>query len=124
WERRDYLGVGCAAHSLLRGERFANSRALDTWLSDIEAGHMAEASREILSLQAQRFEAMMLGLRLTRGVDLEEFTQRYQATPFTCYGSALEILRAQGLAQWDEKRLWLTPRGLDLQNTVLVSLMD
>jgi len=35
WERGDYLGLGCAAHSMIAGERFENTADLDEYLSDM-----------------------------------------------------------------------------------------
>ncbi len=112
WLRKDYLGVGCAAHSLLHNHRWANARTIDGYL----AGLRDEES--VISDEEARFERLMLGLRLVDGIPWEE------QVLFDQYKGKLQKLRVQGLVEWNEARLWLTRRGLDLQNRVMVTLME
>ena len=60
----------------------------------------------------------MLGLRLVEGIPWGE------QTLFDTYKEKFRKLRERGLMEWDDERLWLTKRGLDLQNRVLVDLME
>ena len=60
----------------------------------------------------------MLGLRLVDGIGWGD-----QET-YNIYREKLHKLRNQGLLERDEERLWLTPRGMELQNRVLTELMD
>ncbi len=112
WLRKDYLGIGCAAHSLLRNHRWANARTLEGYL----AGQREEET--FISDGEARFERLMLGLRLIEGIPWEE-----QAL-FDQYKAKFEKLRVQGLLEWNEARVWPTRRGLDLQNRIMVELMD
>ena len=111
WLRRDYLGIGCAAHSLLHNFRWGNAATLEGYL----AGKRDEEI--VVSEEEARFERLMLGLRLVDGIAWGE-----QAL-FDQFRPALEKLRMRGLMEWDEERVWLTPRGLDVQNRVLAELM-
>lgn len=112
WLRRDYLGIGCAAHSLMQNHRWANASTLE--------GYLARAREEerIITEDEARFERLMLGLRLVEGIPWEE-----QAL-FDQYKEKMKKLRERGLMEWDDERVWLTGRGLDLQNRVMVELMD
>lgn len=112
WLREDYLGIGCAAHSLIAERRFANVREISGYLAGEHGEERAITRGEAL------FERLMVGLRLTRGIPWGG------PALFEAYGERLEALRARGLMDWDDERLWLTPRGLDLQNRVLVELME
>jgi oxygen-independent coproporphyrinogen-3 oxidase len=112
WLHRDYLGIGCAAHSLLSNFRWANARDLQGYL----AGKRDEETQ--ISEEEARFERLMLGLRLVHGIPWEE-----QAL-YDQFAEKLKKLRARGLVEWNEARIWPTARGLDLQNRVLVELMD
>ncbi|NLZ01602.1 MAG: radical SAM family heme chaperone HemW, partial [Pirellulaceae bacterium] len=62
WTRVPYLGFGCAAHSFFGQCRTMNPSRIDAYL----AGD--EPKTERISREEARFESMMLGLRLTRGV--------------------------------------------------------
>lgn len=111
WLRQDYLGIGCAAHSLLRNHRWGNAR-------DIEGYLRGEREEELVVTEEEaRFERLMLGLRLVDGIPWGE-----QAL-FDQFKAALEKLRARGLVDWDDGRIWPTARGLDLQNRILVELL-
>lgn len=118
WRREDYLGFGCAAHSLWREERRANPRELDDYL----AGKAPEIER-ILPADA-RFEYMMLGLRLTKGVREADFAERFGEPLWTVYGPRLAPALRDGLVCREDGRISLTRRGMDVMNSVLVALMD
>lgn len=119
WLREDYLGLGCAAHSLMNGLRFGNTADLDGYIAG-EYGREEQA----LALLDERVEAVMLGLRLTRGLSLADYRARYGRDLLKEAPSAFEKLRGLGLMKWNEKRLFLTPHGLRVQNAALVEILD
>lgn len=112
WLRKDYLGIGCAAHSLIDNHRWGNAHTLDGYL----AGEREESI--ILTGRDALFERLMLGLRLVDGIPWEE-----QAL-YDTFRIPLEKLRERGLVQWDDERIWPTERGLDLQNRIALELME
>ncbi|MCL2810542.1 MAG: radical SAM family heme chaperone HemW [Clostridia bacterium] len=120
WTRGDYLGFGCAAHSLVGDQRWSNTPSLPDYLA-LESP-MIEKTR--LDAAEARFEALMLGLRLTEGVSAMEFAGRYGCDIQELWGERLVSLCENGLVEWAGERLRLTERGMDLQNAVLVALMD
>jgi oxygen-independent coproporphyrinogen-3 oxidase len=76
WTGGDYLGLGPAAHSFIDGRRFSNAANLYEYLEALERG-----SRPIIedhSGEKERiFEAIMLGLRTTQGIDRAQFETRF-----------------------------------------------
>lgn len=117
WRREDYLGFGCAAHSLWQNERRANPEDLDAYLAG------AAPTREIISPDEAMFESVMLGLRLTRGVDESDFHRRHGRALWDVYGAKLQPAVDDGrLARADES-VFLTERGMDVMNSVLVELL-
>ena len=66
----------------------------------------------------------MLGTRMTAGVDLSEFAARHGDALLRRLMPELERLKHQGLAALDGGRFALTGRGLLLQNSVLVDIME
>ncbi|MGN0971604.1 MAG: coproporphyrinogen III oxidase, partial [Aristaeellaceae bacterium] len=67
---------------------------------------------------------MMLGLRTTRGVSEESFLRMHGQSLDAVYGEKLRMLEAQGLLLHADGCWRLTRRGMDVQNSVLVTLMD
>ncbi len=133
WRRGFYLGVGCAAHSMMPcvkdspeasgEERFGNPQALDAYLTAMAAGQDPAAERSSLTLEDARFETLMLGLRLAEGVSCDAFLCRFGCSLESVWGARLQRQIDGGFLTLEQGWLRLTRAGQDVQNTVLVSLM-
>ena len=64
----------------------------------------------------------MLKLRLTEGFSLREYAETFQEDFQKRYAVQLETLLKNDLLAVRDDRVFLTRKGLDLQNTVLVML--
>ena len=117
WTRVPYLGFGCAAHSFFGECRTRNPATLDGYL----AGEVPET--EQVSKEEARFESVMLGLRMTRGVRDEDFTRMHGMSLREAFGEKLDGPIRDGLLKWHEGTLKLTRLGMDLQDSVLVDLI-
>ena len=117
WTRVPYLGFGCAAHSFFEQCRTMNPSTLDAYL----AGE--EPKTEHISKEEARFESLMLGLRMTRGVRDKDFARMHGMSIREAFGEKLDKPIGGGLLEWHEGALRLTRLGMDLQNSVLVDLM-
>ena len=117
WTRVPYLGFGSAAHSFFAECRTMNPSTLDAYL----AGEAP--TTEQISKDKARFESMMLGLRMTRGVNDEDFTLMHGLSIRAAFGEKLDKPIDAGLLEWHDGALRLTRLGMDLENSVLVDLM-
>jgi oxygen-independent coproporphyrinogen-3 oxidase len=117
WNRVPYLGFGCAAHSFFDECRTMNTSKLDAYM----AGEKPAIER--ISTDEARFESMMLGLRVTRGVRNGDFARMHGMSIREAFGEKLVNPIQSGLLEWEEDALRLTRLGMDLQNSVLVDLM-
>lgn len=124
WIRRDYLGFGIGAASLIDNVRFQNGRDLNAYLAHPLACREEE---QPLTTQEQMEETMFLGLRLIRGVSYPEFARCYGQTLEEVYGEVIARNVADGLltVREDEtgRRLMLTGRGLDVSNYVMAQFL-
>ena len=124
WIRRDYLGFGIGAASLIDNVRFQNGRDLNAYLAHPLAYREEQQS---LTTQEQMEETMFLGLRLIRGVSYPEFARCYGQTLEEVYGEVIARNEADGLltVREDEtgRRLMLTGRGLDVSNYVMAQFL-
>lgn len=117
WKREDYLGFGCAAHSLYADTRRANPRGLDDYLDG------AAPETERIGPEEAMFETMMLGLRLTRGVSESDFEARYGARLWDVYGARLAPALRDGRLLRRDGCVRLTERGMDVMNSVLLLIL-
>lgn len=124
WIRRDYLGFGIGAASLIGNVRFQNGRDLNAYLAHPLA---CREEQQSLTTQEQMEETMFLGLRLIRGVSYPEFARCYGQTLEEVYGEVIARNVADGLltVREDEtgRRLALTGRGLDVSNYVMAQFL-
>jgi len=134
WNQSEYLGLGVSAASLvsLRSlencyttyERLQNPSDIRRYLRMISEGDLSVQQRETVNAKESIFETVMLGLRMNRGITEDRFFRMHGKTLSEQYGEKLEKMLASGLLL-HEKSVWrLSEKGMDLQNTVLVELMD
>lgn len=118
WKRKEYIGIGSAACGFLGNVRYQNPPSLDDYLAGKPAKETA------ISQEEARFESVMLGLRLTEGISDTAFTQMNGVSIHDVYGKQLEKPLRQGLIVWQDGYLRLTRKGMDVQNSVLVELLE
>ena len=118
WRGQEYLGVGPAAHSFLDGRRFYFPRDLagfvnssDPWEQVVQDGSGGEAQ-----------EQLMMRLRLREGIDLGWFARSFSLELEPMYKRA-QFLQKHGLLELQEGRLFLTPQGFLLSNSVISDLL-
>jgi len=119
WLGGDYLGVGVAAHSYMDGRRYANTPDLDKYLafSGNQRTNICEMEERI-GPEIELAEAVILGLRLTRGVDVSDIKGRFNVNLLDRYSDQVEELTALGLVECDDTSISLTSRGRLLGNEV------
>ena len=125
WRRREYLGLGIGAASLVGDCRFKNGDSLEAYLSD-PLGQQEE--RQKLTEEEKMEEFMFLGLRMTEGISLREFRDAFGRELEEIYETVIEKNIGAGLLKyyWEEgkeKRLALTEKGLDVCNTVMAQFL-
>jgi oxygen-independent coproporphyrinogen-3 oxidase len=122
WRRGEYLGLGVAAHSFVDGQRIANTSSLDDYMSQVASG---VPSREIEKIDGSTAlaEAIILGLRLTEGVSLDDIGRHFGIDLHGRYSTQIGELSELGLVEMSGGRLCLTPRGRLLGNEVFVRFL-
>ncbi|MDE6640597.1 MAG: radical SAM family heme chaperone HemW [Acetatifactor sp.] len=123
WRRRDYVGFGLGAASLINNVRFRNGENLQTYLRNPSD---CREDRQVLSIGEQMEEFMFLGLRMTEGISPEEFARCFGKSLDCVYGEVIRKNRDDGLLEWKEgvpRRLVLTEKGLDLANYVMAQFL-
>ncbi|MCK4963780.1 MAG: radical SAM family heme chaperone HemW, partial [Dehalococcoidia bacterium] len=119
WRCAPYLGVGVAAHSCIDGHRQANARDLDEYLRKFELRELCPAETdEEIGAEGQLWEAIVMGLRLTRGIEFARMRDRFGVDLVGRYGDEIADLVRHGLLENDGRGLRLTRRGRLLGNEV------
>ena len=122
WERGDYLGLGIGAASLMRGKRWNNTASLSDYIRD--AGmRSVRVDEQVLTDREAMEEFMFLGLRKCAGIRREDFSAMFSRTPEQVYGEVLLRHIREGLLYETGEGYALTPRGIDISNSVLADYL-
>jgi oxygen-independent coproporphyrinogen-3 oxidase len=119
WRNRLFIGVGPAAGSWFDGKRTMNIADVNGYLATAGSPKTAVAEIEEPSAEEIASETMVLGLRMTAGVDLDEFKDRTGFDAMNIFAAAIEQNQHQGLIEITDGRLHLTRKALPIADTVL-----
>ncbi|MBZ8117914.1 radical SAM family heme chaperone HemW [Roseovarius sp. LXJ103] len=123
WRHGDYLGIGPGAHGrlTLNGKRFATEAYMlpDIWLRRAQIG-TTEKPHEQISAEDQASELLIMGLRLSEGVDLERLGA---LSPMSLNQERLANLIDLGLVETEGRQLRATPSGRIILNSVIAELL-
>jgi oxygen-independent coproporphyrinogen-3 oxidase len=123
WAGLPYFGFGPGAARYLKGRRETNHRSVVTWLARIRSGRSPVGDSEELSPEDRAREALVLGLRRTRGVDRADFRA---ATGFPVDELTAGRLNAHidgGLIEDSPATIRLTHAGRFVADSIIVDLM-
>jgi oxygen-independent coproporphyrinogen III oxidase len=123
WNGQPFIGFGCGAYSDFDGKRWGNQRSVEGYLESIHQRQHAIDYRSAVSDVERQEEAIFLGLRLTDGIRLAEFQQRFGFDLQDKYWRPIAYLREAGLVESTPECLRLTSRGLLLSNEAFTELL-
>lgn len=125
WRYGNYLGVGPGAHGRIALESgplaTTTERNPERWVSRIAAdGHGFDPFLPLTPTEAAR-ENLLMGLRLSEGMDLSAYQARWGRHPSK---ECLRMLEDAQLIERDEIRTRVTPKGRLVLNAVIAALVD
>jgi oxygen-independent coproporphyrinogen-3 oxidase len=115
WQCETVFAFGVSSHSFDGKTRRANERDTNAYVSLIENGKSPVVFREKVDLSS---EFLFLGLRLSKGIDLTEYKNRFGVNLLEKYADDLSRLQEFELIEFTENRLRLTPKGMVYSNEV------
>lgn len=123
WHNESYIGIGSAAWSYWADCRRGNTPDVMQYIEAMERGLAASIEQEKPNLRQTMDETMMLGLRLTAGVNRLQFKVRFGFDPVDVYWGSIEKLQKLQLLEVTEETLRLTYKGLPLANEVFAEFV-
>ena len=123
WHNGEYLGLGAGAWTCLGGERRRNHAGVAEYAEAVLRGGELVEQAECLSPAHALGETIMLGLRLTRGLEIAQINRRFGVDLLALHGRRIGGLVEAGLACVEDGRFWLTPDGLLVQSAVAAGFL-
>ena len=123
WERKNYLGIGLGASSLMDHVRYKKPDSMETYLQSADDLEVIQEEKEQLSLTEQMEEFIFLGLRKMEGISIKKFEECFEKDIESCYGENLNRMKEAGLLVEENGKLRLTERGIDISNYVFAEIL-
>lgn len=121
WTSEAYLGLGPSAQSYLSGVRFGNVGDLNSYCEILASGGLPFDNLEPLSIQEIQKERIVFGLRMRKGVSVEQV--RLFSEQNYSWGQSLITLENQGFIAEEEGHIRLTAKGIQFADSVSVALI-
>lgn len=122
WQSREYLGLGAAASGWISPYRYTNPASLKDYYAQIGAGNSFPNKERCNKLRMME-DYLMMGLRLIEGIELQDFTKRFEEDIFALYGKKIEHLIKLGMLCLSAQRLALSTEALFISNSVIGELI-
>ena len=120
WRYQDYIGIGPGAHGRRLEQATERHRKPENFLSGVARNDNGLKVEQALSPETRAMEALMMGLRLAEGVNLEELVAK-TGLAMADMVDADEVagLAALGFVEQREGRLTVQPKGMPLLDALL-----
>ncbi len=123
WENVEYLGLGVSAHSYVDGYRYYNTKRLDTYIENLKENKNPIYTKEYVSKEQRRTERIMLSLRTTKGLNLEEFKKEFDEDLLKSKAFNIERLQYNKMVEIVDGYLRITPEYFYVSNSIIIELI-
>ncbi len=124
WRYRDYIGIGPGAHGRRLNHATQRHKKPENFLSAVARNGHGIAEETALDAPTRAVEALLMGLRLSEGVDLADIAARtgFPQDRLIDPAAAAKIA-ALGMLTRDGQYLTITPKGMPLLDAILPQIV-
>lgn len=124
WQCDNYLGLGPGASGYINNYRYSNICDIKGYNKCLEYDKRPIEEKNILSKKDEMEEFIFMGLRMNKGINLDEFYKRFNIDFKHRYNDILGKLKNLNLIIEQNNNIILTQRGREISNTVFVEFID
>ena len=118
WENQEYYGFGLAAHGYVNGVRYSNPMNLDEYLEE----PLRKEFSQTLTVQEKLEEEIFLGLRLTKGINVNAVNRKFNIDFETKYKEVLSKYSAY--LEKENGFYRLSDAGILVSNVILAEFLE
>ena len=127
WQQKEFLALGLgASFAYFEGDEYFrgnNHNDFENYYNDIDNNLLPINNKEKINFDNRVFEYLMMGFRIIDGIELNDFYKSFNIDFFEKFGDKYNKLKLDGLIDRSSNRVFLTKRGLELQNKVLLEFL-
>lgn len=124
WNLREYAGFGVSAHGFINDVRYSNENTIEKYIDLMAKNCNAIMNKEKIEIQEQLEEYIMLGLRLSKGIDLFEIKKKYNIDLIKDKKDILDKLLKLNLITIQDNFLSATYEGFHVLNSIIIELIS
>jgi oxygen-independent coproporphyrinogen-3 oxidase len=119
WKNKEYIGVGASAYSYLDGRRYGNTDDMSKYIEGTEIISYDES----IDINTEKYEYVMLALRLREGFSLNEYKNKFAEDFLIGREETVSKLINGGYISLSDGRISLTESGFYISNYILTELL-
>ncbi len=116
WLNKNYYGFGVSSHGYIGNVRYENTRSITKY---IDGKYVLK--QDLLSTQDEMDNTIMLGFRLLKGINLQEFYNKYKINLQEKY-NIKELLEKKELI-YKDGYLMINPKYIYVMNEILIKII-
>lgn len=122
WKSENYIALGASAAGFINPLRYQNPADLAKYYAAIDRCERFQNGK-ILETEELKAEFVMMGLRLSDGIQREEYCKRFGMDILSEKSEQIQRLKALKMVDYDSERLWLCQNALFVSNSVIGELL-
>ena len=122
WQCDSYFGFGASAHGYMDGIRTENASDIAQYIAMASQNGCAVVDSNLIDVDEQMQEYVMLGLRLSQGINLQTFANKFNKTLFDAFPNVTKYLQL-GVLQQDGNKLFVSPDKFYVLNEILTEIL-
>jgi putative oxygen-independent coproporphyrinogen III oxidase len=123
WKLGEYIGLGVGAHSYIDQRRYWNVSHFQDYIKKMTEDVSVVEQENILSNQQQLIDAILFGLRINEGIDIDLLEKRFDVTVPTEKKEILEVFIKEGFLVKEKNCLKTTHKGRCVLDELCVRLV-
>jgi oxygen-independent coproporphyrinogen-3 oxidase len=123
WNCSESIGLGPGSHSYINNVRYDNPSDIKNYIKNKACSFPStfECCKP-QSVSISLFEAIMLGLRMPVGINIEDINNRFKINFLEKYKSVLKTI--DDYVTLKDGRLFIRPEYLTVQNSIVIEFLD
>lgn len=121
WKLKEYIGAGISSHGFIDNIRYENAKTFNDYKDFILNNKKPINKKNKISCTESQFEYIMLGFRLTHGIDINEFNTKYNIDFIKKYNNKLTELKEY--LNINNNNISIKPQYMDIMNSIIVEFM-
>ncbi len=122
WNGVDYLGLGAGASGFIDSKRYTNREDIQAYIENIEHNYIMPNAIQLYEEELRK-EIILLSLRKTVGLNLDEYNERFHHDLLKEKGTEIFRLIRDGYICIIDGHLRLMPKGYFVSNEVINTLL-